>query len=328
MLSRPLASTRCLVTGGLGFIGSNLVHELHRQGAVVTVVDGLVDGHGGHHGNLDGVTVPVTVADISDPAVGDLVADADVIFNVAGQVSHTASMRDPLADLRLNATSHASFLETIRHRNPMARVVHTSTRQVYGRALRQPVDELHPAHPVDVNGVAKLAGEQLHMVYAHAHEMPITSLRLTNVYGPRQRLTSDELGFLPVFLRKALNNETIRIFGDGQQRRDCLYVDDVVEALIACTADVAVGSVYNVGHVVDNSLVEVASEIVSATASTGGVEMVAWPDEHLRIDIGSFHTDGSKIADTVGWKSSTTLSDGVARTVAFYREHPWYLSST
>jgi UDP-glucose 4-epimerase len=316
-----------VVTGGLGFIGSNLVHRLVHLGAHVRVVDAAVAAHGGDRRNVP-TAVEVALVDIGDPSVADVVAGADIVFNVAGQVSHTASMRDPLADLHLNSMTHASFLETMRRVNPSCRIVHTSTRQVYGRPIRLPVDELHPARPVDVNGVAKLAGEQLHMVYAHAHSMPITSLRLTNVYGPRQRLTSDELGFLPVFFRKALLGETISIFGDGEQQRDCLYVADVVDALLLATSDDAVARVFNVGHHQLHSLNEVARMIVDATGSASDVKLVPWPDDHARIDIGSFHTDGTRIHQRLGWDASTSLQAGVAQTVAFYREHEWYLSST
>jgi UDP-glucose 4-epimerase len=323
-----LSSTTCLVTGGLGFIGSNLVHELVRCGATVRVVDALVDGHGGDRRNVEGLAVDIVEAEIGAPAVADMIADADIVFNLAGQVSHTESMRDPLRDLHLNAVSHAEFLEIVRRVNPTVRVVHTSTRQVYGKPLRSPVDEHHPTSPMDVNGVAKLAGEQLHLVYHTAYDMPTTSLRLTNVYGPRQRLTSDELGFLPVFIRKGMQNEEIRIFGDGSQRRDCVYVDDVVDALIAATAPQAIGRVFNVGHVIDHSLAEIASAIIELTGSTGGLQLVPWPHEHQRIDIGSFHTDGTSIAETLGWKAATSVIDGLRATATFYRGHSWYLSST
>ena len=322
-----------MVTGGLGFIGSNVTQELVRQGARVRIIDALIDGHGGDHRNLadlgtDGIPVEIVVAEIGDPAVADVVADADIIFNLAGQVSHIASMRDPLRDLHLNAITHASFLETVRRVSPTTRIVHTSTRQVYGRPLRSPVDELHPTSPMDVNGVAKLAGEQLHLVYHTAYAMPTTSLRLTNVYGPRQRLNSDELGFLPVFIRKALLGEQIRIFGDGVQRRDCVYVADVVDAILSATAPEAIGRVFNVGHVIDHSLAEIASSIIEITGSDGGLQLVAWPDDHQRIDIGSFHTDGTTIAEVLGWKATTTLDEGLRATATFYRDHPWYLSST
>ncbi len=323
-----LSSAACVVTGGLGFIGSNLTHRLIQHGARVTIIDALVDGHGGDRRNVEGLEVEIIETEIGDPTVADAVADADVIFNLAGQVSHIASMRDPLGDLHLNTISHASFLETLRRVNPMARVVHTSTRQVYGKPIRQPIDELHPTMPMDVNGVAKLAGEQLHLVYHSAYDMPTTSLRLTNVYGPRQRLSSDELGFLPVFIRKSLLGEQIQIFGDGAQRRDCVYVDDVVDVLLASTAPEAIGKVFNVGHVVDHSLAEIAAAAIHATGSGGGLQLVAWPDDHQRIDIGSFHTDCTMIAESLGWKATTALYDGLAATAIFYRSHPWYLSST
>lgn len=326
--SQDLSSTTCVVTGGLGFIGSNVTHELIRRGANVRIVDGLIEGHGGDRRNVEGLDVEIVEAEIGDGIVAEVVADADIIFNLAGQVSHLESMHRPLRDLHLNAVTHASFLEIVRLTNPTARVVHTSTRQVYGRPLRSPVDELHPTRPMDVNGVSKLAGEQLHLVYHTAYSIPTTSLRLTNVYGPRQRLSSDELGFLPVFIRKALLAEEILIFGDGSQRRDCVYVDDVVEALLAATAPEAVGRVFNVGHVIDHSLAEIAAAIIDATGSASSLRLVPWPPDHQRIDIGSFHTDGTTIAEVLGWKATTALDIGLRETATFYRGHPWYLSST
>ena len=304
------------------------MHALSRAGASVRVVDALVEGHGGDARNLTGLDVPIVFADIGEPVVADVVRGADIVFNVAGQVSHTESMRDPLRDLSLNALSHAALLETIRAVNPGVRIVHTSTRQVYGRGSGAPVDETHHAQPVDVNGVAKLAGEQLHLVYHRAYGMATTSLRLTNVYGPRQRLTSNELGFLPVFVRKALRGESIEIFGDGRQRRDLLHVDDVVSALLTASADRAVGHVLNVGHHQDHSLLEVAAVIVRAAGGDASPRLVPWPADHQSIDIGSFHTDGRKIVEMLGWHADIDLEQGVTQTIGFYRENPWYLSTT
>ncbi len=325
---RGLAGAVCVVTGGYGFIGSNLVHALVRAGATVRIVDALIPSHGGHRCNIDSLTVQALETSIADPAVADVVTGADLVFNLAGQVSHTASMRDPQRDLRLNALDHAEFLETIRRVNPTVRVVHASTRQVYGKVSRLPVDETTAANPVDVNGVAKLAGEQLHLVYSQAYGMSTTSLRLSNVYGPRQRLSTDDLGFLPVFVRKVLLGETIQLFGDGLQRRDCLHVDDVVAAFIAATADDAIGRVYNVGHSVDATLAEIAEIMVDLAASGGGVEYTPWPADHERIAIGSFKTDSSLIGRELGWSSTIDLTAGIANTIDFYRSHPWYLSST
>ncbi len=327
-LARSVSGAVCVVTGGLGFIGSNLVHELVSGGATVRVIDALVEAHGGDPRNVQSLDVETMVSFIGDESVADALVGADIIFNLAGQVSHISSMRDPQQDLRLNLTDHAQFLETVRRVRPDARIVHSSTRQVYGKVSRLPVDETTAANPVDVNGVAKLGGEQLHLVYAQAYGMATTSLRLSNVYGPRQRLTSDELGFLPVFVRKALLGETIQIFGDGSQRRDCLHVDDVVTALLLATADRAVGKVYNVGHSHDATLSDIAGLMVAATGSVGGVEFTRWPHDHERIDIGSFTTDSSLIARDLGWHSTIDLPTGIADTVSFCLEHPWYLSST
>jgi len=319
---------RCVVTGGFGFIGANIVHRLIGLGSTVKIVDALVPSHGGNVRNVEGLDVEHHVARIGDESVADVIADADVIFNLAGQVSHTASMADPVFDLEINAVDHSRFLEMVRRVNPGVRIVHASTRQVYGRVATLPAHELTAANPVDVNGVAKLAGEQLHMVYAHAHGIASTSLRLSNVYGPRQRLTSNELGFLPVFIRRALLGQTIEIFGDGSQQRDCLHVDDVVDALLAATADAAVGRIYNVGNRHAHSLAEIATLLVTAVDRDVPVEYVGWPDDHHRIDIGSFTTDSSRIANDLGWRSSIDIDVGLKQTIAFYEENPWYLSST
>ncbi len=321
---------RCVVTGGLGFIGSNLVHTLHRSGALVTVIDALVPTHGGDPRNVKGLGgVDVIVARIDDiDQIADAVIDARYVFNLAGQVSHLASMADPIADLDLNARSHLALLELLRHDNATATVVHTSTRQVYGRPRYLPVDEEHPTQPVDVNGIAKLAGEQAHLLYARVHGLAITSLRLTNVYGPRQNLQREGLGFLPVFVRRAMNGERIDLYGDGQQLRDCLYVDDVVEGLLlAATTPTAAGEVFNLGHPEAVTLHDVATTLIE-TAGRGTLQLVPWPEEHERIDIGSFHGDFAKARHKLGWQPTVDFAAGARRTVAFYREHEWYLSST
>ncbi len=323
----------CLVTGGLGFIGSNLALALTAGGARVAVVDALVPQHGGDYRNLHdgqgGTGIPVTVAGIGDrDAMAPLLRAADVIFNVAGQVSHLESMADPLRDLDLNVRSHLAFLELVRELRPSATVVHTSTRQVYGRPRYLPVDEEHVTTPVDVNGVDKLAAEQLHLIYAAVHDIPISALRLTNVYGPRQCLTRDGLGFLPVFVRRALLGEPLHVYGDGEQLRDCLYIDDVVRAMaLAAVAPDAAGNVFNLGHPDALGLGTIARLVVDAAGTASTVGSVEWPADHARIDIGSFRGDYSKAKRMLGWEPEVGFETGMARTIAFYREHPWYLSS-
>lgn len=324
------SGTTCLVTGGLGFIGSNLARALVSGGASVRVVDALVAGHGGRADQLDGVELDaLLVARIDDADVAELLVGVDAVFNVAGQVSHTASMRDPRTDMDLNAIAQIGLLDNVRRVAPNARVVYTSTRQVYGRSTGGITDEQQIPHPVDVNGVAKLAGEQLHLVYAQAYGLATCALRLTNVYGPRQCLTSNELGFLPVFIRKALQGETIQIYGDGLQQRDCVHVADVIAALLtAAHHPAAVGMIFNAGHRVAHPLVDIAQVILASAGRSDDAVLVPWPDEHARIDIGSFHTGTDLIRNELGWSAEVDLVDGIADAIAFYRGHPWFLSST
>jgi len=329
---RAFADRRCLVTGGLGFIGSNLALALAASGAQVTVVDALVAEHGGDPRNLDGASSPIRVvrSDIGDgETVAPLVADTELIFNLAGQVSHVESMTAPMRDLDLNVRSHLAFLEIVRATNPGAVIVHTSTRQVYGRPRYLPVDEEHPTNPVDVNGIDKLACEQLHLLYAKVHAMRISALRLTNVYGPRQNLRCAGLGFLPVFVAKALRGDRIQVYGDGRQRRDSMHVDDVVRALAAAAScDGAVGEVFNLGHPDARALIDIARATLAAADRDDEVTAIPWPAELAQIDIGSFQGDYSKAKRVLGWEPFVSFADGIADTVAFYRERPWYLSST
>lgn len=324
-LSR-FAGTRCLVTGGLGFVGSNLALGLAAAGADVGVVDSLVPRHGGNWHNLDGCDVRVVIADVADAtAVAPLATRADYIFNLAGQVSHLDSMEDPLGDLAINAQSQLAFLELLRRINPEAVIVYASTRQVYGRPQYLPVDESHPINPVDVNGICKYAGEQFHLLYARVHGMRATALRLTNIFGPRQRLLGNRQGFLPVFLRLALEAQPITVYGDGTQTRDCLHVDDLISALAAAasTPD-AVGEVFNLGHE-PLALRDVAETIVAA-AGSGQVKLIPWPVERAKIDIGDYRGDYSKAKRVLGWEPAVGFEEGVRDTIEFYRTRlEWYL---
>jgi UDP-glucose 4-epimerase len=309
--------------------------ELARRGAEVTVVDALVPRHGANPYNLvaDGAdardpAIRVVTADVGDVTRDDLRAaalGADIVFNLAGQVSHVDSMNDPVFDLRSNTESQFAFLDLLRRENADAVVVYTSTRQIFGKPRYLPVDEDHPVNPVDVNGITKYATEQLHMLYDEIYGLKASAVRLTNVFGPRQRLRDDFQGFLPIFVRRALDDEAITVFGEGEQRRDCLYVDDVVECLIAAAVTPeAHGEIFNVGNDEHLSLREIAEAIVAA-AGSGHVENVPWPPDRDAIDIGSYFGDSSKAKRVLGWAPAVSFADGISRTVEFFRRRrDWY----
>jgi UDP-glucose 4-epimerase len=286
----------------------------------VIVVDALEPRHGGSLANLEGSAAEIELGNIADPQIaGGPLRDADHVFNVAGQVSHIDSISDPLHDLDLNARDQLAFLELAREIKPSVPIVYTSTRQVYGRPRDLPVSEDHPIDPIDVNGVSKAAAERLHLLYQRIHSMPASVLRLSNVYGPRQRLDVDHLGFLPVFVRKALAGEPIEIYGDGSQRRDCLYVDDAVEALLAANSTAAAsGEVFNIGHDDSHTLAEIA-ELLVELAGQGEVVYRPWPEKLERIAIDAYRGDHSKAEGALGWRPTVALRDGMELTLDHYR---------
>jgi UDP-glucose 4-epimerase len=306
----------------LGFLGSNLALSLAEGGADVTVVDARVPTHGANPHNLEGALRPIDVleADVGDEeVVRDATARADLIFNLAGQVSHVESMARPLFDLEVNTRSQLAFLELLRSVGSEAVVVYTSTRQIFGHPRYLPVDEDHPVSPVDVNGITKSAAEQLHLLYTELYGIRACAVRLTNVYGPRQRLAGDLQGFLPIFVRRALSGEPITVFGDGAQERDCLYVDDVVECLLlAARSAEATGEVFNVGNDERLSLRQIAQAVVDA-AGSGSVESVPWPPDRDAIDIGSYYGDSSKAKRLLSWEPRTPFAEGIRKTIDFYR---------
>jgi UDP-glucose 4-epimerase len=313
-----------MITGGLGFIGSNLARRLVELGADVLLVDSLIPDYGGNLFNVDGITdrLRINVADIRQQSTMNyLVRDRDVIFSLAGQVSHIDSMRDPYTDLEINCRSQLTVLEACRNHNPKVKVVFAGTRQVYGRPDSLPVTEHHLVRPTDVNGINKAAGEYYHLVYNNVFGVRACSLRLTNVYGPRQLLKHNRQGFIGWFIRLAIENASIQIFGDGSQLRDFVYVDDAADAFLRAGAiDACNGEVFNVGGDEPISHKELTRLLIEV-AGTGRVEYVEWPPEKKAIDIGSFYADSSRFRTTTGWTPAVGLREGLARTIAFYREH-------
>ncbi len=314
-----------LITGGLGFIGSNLAWRLVDLGADVLLVDSLIPDYGGNLYNVKGLEpkLRINIADVRDVnGIQYLLQDQDFVFNLAGQVSHIDSMRDPQTDLEINCRSQLSLLECCRHHNPDVRVVFASTRQLYGRPRYLPVDEQHPLEPADVNGINKLAAEMYYTLYHQVYGIPTVSLRLTNTYGPRMELRNDKKGFAGIFIRKALERETIRIFGTGEQRRDFNYVDDVVEALLLAGAAPALnGDVFNLGHPTPRSLLEFVEALGHVTPVE--YELVPFPVEAGVIDIGDYYGDFQKFHAASGWRPRVDLEEGLTRTIEYYRAHGW-----
>jgi len=314
---------KVLVTGGLGFIGSNLCRSLADLGAQVLAVDSLLPDYGGNLFNLAGYEdkVKINIADVRGHGMGYLVRGQDVLFNLAGQVSHIDSMTDPFTDLEINCRSQLWILEAVRKNNPDVRIVYAGTRQVYGKPVRLPVDESHPLNPTDVNGINKISGELYHLVYHSVYGIRACSLRLTNTYGPRQLVRHARQGFIAWFIRQAVLGEEIQVFGDGSQKRDFDYVDDVVDAFLrAGASEAAAGQVFNLGGQGAVSLLELARMLIEISGR-GSYALAPFPPDRKLIDIGDFQADASKVRKALGWRPGVPLREGLEKTVAYYRQH-------
>ena len=314
--------TRAVVTGGLGFIGSNLVIRLAELGARVTVVDARVRGCGANEHNIHPVAgdVRLLVKDIADASeFRPVLASADVIFNLAGEVSHVHSMRFPERDGQLNAAAQLRFVQECARSAPGIRIVYAGTRQIYGVPRYLPVDEDHPISPVDINGIHKYSAMMYHLMYARDGALESVVLQLTNVYGPRMAMDAPCQGVLSTFIRRLLLGQPVEVFGDGTQLRDPLYVDDAVEAfLLAGCGRSPSSSVYNVGGPAALELREIA-QIACRAAGGPPPACRPFPPERKSIDIGSYRTDSSRIRRELGWAPSTPFARGIARTLEYYR---------
>lgn len=314
---------RVLITGGLGFIGSNLAIRLVELGADVHLVDSLIPEYGGNLFNIADIKdkVGVNISDVRDEySMRYLVQGQDYLFNLAGQTSHLDSMQDPYTDLEINCRAQLSILEACREYNPDIKVIFASTRQVYGVPDYLPVDEQHPLRPVDVNGINKAAGEWYHILYNNVHGIRTCALRLTNTYGPRMRVKDARQTFLGIWLCLLLQGKPFEVW-DGHQLRDFNYVDDVVDAmLLAAASEDANGKVFNLGGGDVVSLKNLADLLVELNGS-GKYNVRPFPAERKRIDIGDYYADYSQIRKVLSWEPRVTLREGLTRTLAYYRKH-------
>ncbi len=312
-----------LITGGLGFIGSNLAARLVELGADVTIVDSLIPEYGGNNFNIAGLEdkVQVNISDVRDThSMEHLIRNKDYLFNLAGQTSHMDSMQDPYTDLDINCRAQLSIMEVCRKFNPEIKVVFAGTRQIYGKPDYLPVDELHPIRPTDVNGINKLAGEWYHILYNNVYGIRTCVLRLTNTFGPRMRVKDARQTFLGIWISLLLQNKPIDVWG-GQQLRDFSYVDDCVDAfLLAASDDIANGNVYNIGGPSIISLQELADMLIRINKS-GSYVLHSFPEERKRIDIGDFYADDTLFRSLFSWSPQVSLQEGLERTIEYYQKH-------
>ena len=317
------ADQRVLITGGLGFIGSNLARRLVGLGAKVTLADSLIPEYGGNRANIADIKsrVEVNIADVRDPhAMSHLVRGQDFLFNLAGQTSHLDSMTDPHTDLEINCRAQLSILEACRRENPAIRVVFASTRQIYGKPDHLPVDENHLLRPTDVNGINKMAGEWYHILYSRVYGIRACSLRLTNTYGPGMRIKDARQTFLGIWIRKVLEGQPFEIW-EGGQRRDFTYVDDCVEAmLLAASHPEAEGEIFNLGGCEVVTLKE-TGDLLCQLEPKARYEQRSFPAERKAIDIGDFYADFSKIRNRLGWSPQVDLRTGLKKTLDYYRKY-------
>ncbi|MCC7202819.1 MAG: GDP-mannose 4,6-dehydratase [Nitrospirae bacterium] len=313
-----------LITGGLGFIGSNLAIRLVQLGARVTVLDILWPDHGGNPYNVDPVRKDLTVniCDIRDKyAVETLVRNHDFIFHLAGQCSHVLGQVDPYPDIDINIRGTAILMEAIRERAPEAVTVYTSTRGVYGHAEQLPAGEGSPTNPKGLYEISNLTAEKIINFYGEIHRLKVINLRLSNIYGERAQMRHSKFGVVNWFVRKALEDETIKVFGDGKIRRDFLYVADCVDAILQTGAsEQAFGGTFNVGNEENCSFMELVNTIIDV-AGSGRWEYAPFTRERAAQEPGDFYPDISRIRETTGWHPGTTLRDGLLKTIEYYRQH-------
>jgi UDP-glucose 4-epimerase len=314
---------KVLITGGLGFIGSNLAFRLVELGAQVTLVDSLIPEYGGNLFNIAGIEdkVRVNISDVRDQhSVKSLVQGQDYMFNLAGQTSHLDSMKDPETDLEINCRAQLSILEACRQYNPNIKIVFASTRQIYGKPEYLPVDEKHLLRPSDVNGINKMAGEWYHILYNNVYGIKSCALRLTNTYGPRMRIKDARQTFLGIWIKNLLEDKPFEVW-EGEQLRDFTYIDDAVNAfLLAAIKEEANGQIFNLGGCEVINLRKLADLLVAVNKG-GKYQLREFPADRKRIDIGDYYADDRRIRSELGWSPQVNMQEGLIRTLDYYRSH-------
>jgi len=315
-----------LITGGLGFIGSTLAIAEVKRGSKVTVVDALLPDYGGNRFNIKQIAkeIDIKIGDVRNTKLMEkLVKGQDIIYSLAGTLSHVDSMTDPFTDLEINCVSQLTLLEACRKYNPETKILFAGTRNQYGRAKYLPVDENHPMEPVDVNGINNIAAEWYYRLYHNVHGLCTCSLRLTNVYGPRHQMKHSRQGVLNWFIRQLIDGETVELFGNGSQIRDVNFVSDVVSAFIsAADSSKSDGEVFNLGG--DAVSLETFIKSAIKVYGEGNYKTVLFPPERKSIEIGDYIADRTKIKNELGWEPKIDLKLGLKKTFDYYLEYKKY----
>ena len=314
---------KILITGGLGFIGSNLAKRLLKDNHEITIIDSLIPQYGGNYQNIKGFkeSLNINITDMRDEfALRTILKGIDVIYNLAGQTSHQGSMEEPFLDLDINCKSQLSLMEIAKEVCPEAIIVFTSTRQIYGKPQYLPVDEKHPIRPVDINGINKMAGEQFHLLFNDIYGLNTVCLRLTNTYGPCMRIKDARQTFLGVWIKNLIKGDPILVFGDGTQKRDFNYVDDVVDALItASKSESSFGKSINLGSSEVISLEELAKKLCKFHPG-GSYKIVPFPPERKAIDIGNYYGNYKLANKLLNWEPKIKLKEGLKKTLSYYKK--------
>jgi UDP-glucose 4-epimerase len=321
---RLFENKKVLITGGLGFIGSNLAMKLVKAGAKVTLLDAMIAGHGGNLFNIEPIKdkVIVNYSDVRNKNIMNyIVRDKDYIFHLAGQNDHILSLTNPFPDIDINIKGSAVLLEACKKHNRSATLIYTGTRGEYGPAVKLPVSEDAPINPKGIYELSNLTAQKLFKIYNDNHGVRSVTLRLTNIYGERAQMKHHRFGVANWFIREAIDDETIKVFGDGSILRDFLYVDDTVDAIWMCALrEKAYGEVLNVGHDKPSSFLELAKAIIKI-AGTGRWEFAPFSPERAAQEPGDFYSDINKIIKLVGWKPKTSLEEGLKKTIDYYRKY-------
>ena len=305
-------------------LGSTLAHRLVALGARVQVLDAMSPDYGGNAFNLSEIRskIQFVQADIRDTeALLPCAEGTDYVFNLAAQVSYTDSNVDMLTDLDINCRGQISVLEACRRSGSKPKIIFASSRFVYGRIERNPVDEKHPLNCLSIYGIHKLTGEKYHRFYYERFGLPTVSLRIANPYGPRQQMKHSKYGIVNWFVRQALDGKPLTVYGSGSQKRDYIYVEDIADAFLRAAVSPATdGQVYNVGSGQGVPFREMAELIAGIIPGTTVVE-TEWNPGHYFVETGDYISDISRIQKDTGWAPTLSLREGIERTVEYYRRH-------